>query len=342
MECGRFEHGGNVYAHPGCVDFSASLNPLGMPRDVRVVLAQNVDAFSLYPDPFCVQLTDALASLEGVPREWIVACAGATDAFARICAVIRPQEALVCSPCYSGYEQALEQVGCTVHHHVLCEKDDFALVGLPEDVVCKDVVFLTNPNNPTGRCIECELLVAWLEDAQKHATTVVLDECFIDLTFREGSNDLLGAYPNLVLVKALTKTFALAGLRVGYAMCSDEGFAECLRAVGQPWVVSVPAQLAGEACLCDEGYLERSRRLVQVERTRLVEALRSHGLCVVPGEANYLLFKGPVGLDKRLLAAGILIRSCANFRGLDDSWYRIAVRLPEENDLLMKALEAVL
>ena len=342
MGCGRFEHGGNVYAHPGCVDFSASLNPLGMPRGVREALAQNVDAFSLYPDPRCARLTDALARLEKVPREWIVACAGATDAFARICAVVRPQEAMVCSPCYSGYEQSLEQVGCAVRYHVLLQKDDFALVGLPAGGVCQDVVFLTNPNNPTGRCIEREVLVTWLEDARKHGTTVVLDECFIDLTLREGSNCLLGTYPNLVLVKALTKSFALAGLRVGYAMCSDERFAERLRAAGQPWAVSVPAQLAGEACLCDEGYLERSRRLVDAQRTRLVGALRSHGLRVVPGEANYLLFKGPVDLGKRLLAAGILIRSCANFRGLDDSWYRIAVRSPEENDRLMEALGEVM
>ncbi|MEE0027150.1 MAG: hypothetical protein U0J70_06155, partial [Atopobiaceae bacterium] len=123
----RFEHGGNVYAHPECVDFSANLNPLGMPASAREALREGVDAFAAYPDPACTELVARIAAFERVPRDWVVPCAGASDAFARICQALRPRRALLCAPCYSGYEQALEQVGSRVTYHDLSAHDDFAV-----------------------------------------------------------------------------------------------------------------------------------------------------------------------------------------------------------------------
>lgn len=340
----RFEHGGNVWAHPGCVDFSANLNPLGMPTAAREALRSNVDKFERYPDPASTELVDALSAAEGVPRPWVVACAGATDAFARVCAVLRPRRALVCAPCYSGYEQALAQAGADVVAHLLSPADDFALgpdfARAIDNTI--DLVFLANPNNPTGRCVERAVLLACLERAQACGAHVVLDECFADLTGRASSVELLCAHPHLVLVKAFTKTYALAGLRLGYALCSDEALAWRLREAGQPWSVSAPAQIAGVACLADEGYLARSRELVAHERARLADALAACGLRAIGGEANYLLFQGPSSLDDALLAHGILIRSCANYRGLDQTWHRVAVRTPHENDALIAALGEVL
>lgn len=327
-----------MYAHPGCVDFSANLNPLGMPEGVRRVLQDNVGAYCQYPDPACRQLTDALAAFETVPRNWVLACAGATDAFWRICAVVRPSRAVVCAPCYSGYEQALQQVGADVSYQHLSEKTNFSFAGFATGY---DLAFVANPNNPTGRCVDRNALVACLDEAQLRGAYVVLDECFIDLSLRERSNDLLGRYDNLVLVKAFTKTFALAGLRLGYVLCSNEELLGKLHAVGQPWAVSVPAQLAGVACADAADLLQRSRVLVARERGRLFEALARRGLHVIDGEANFLLFKGPPGLCDGFLSRGILVRSCGNFVGLDERWYRIAVRTPKENDLLIAALEEV-
>ena len=342
MALRRFEHGGNVYAHAGCVDFSASLNPLGMPQSVREALCDGVDAFGCYPDPACTELVRALAAFEQVPCEWVLACAGATDAFARVCAALRPPHALVCAPCYSGYEQALEQVGSEVVCHTLSAERGFVLEDVPVAHSGASVVFVANPNNPTGLCVERDVLVRCLDRAREAGALVVLDECFVDLTQHAGSNDLLARYPNLVIVKAFTKTFALAGLRLGYALCSDAELLERLRAAGQPWAVSVPAQIAGVACADQGDYLARSRRLVAHERERLSQALASHGLAVVPSDANYLLFCGPRGLDQKLLARGILVRTCDNFRGLDNTWYRVAVRLPAQNAKLVDALGEVL
>ncbi len=338
----RFEHGGNVYAHDGCVDFSANINPLGMPQTARNVLMNNIDAFTRYPDPACGELTRALATFEQVPHAWVLACAGATDAFARICSTVRPRHALVYAPCYSGYEQALEQVGAQVVVHALDYGKGFSVEGLAIPELGADLVFVANPNNPTGRCVRRDVLVSLLDKAKECGAVVVLDECFIDLTTCSRSNDLLDAYHNLVIVKAFTKTFALAGLRLGYALCADARLLERMRAAGQPWAVSVPAQLAGVACVEDKEYLPRSLDLIARERERMRRALESCDLQVVPSDANYLLFKGPRNLYEQLLCRRILVRPCDNYHGLDKSWNRVAVRLPHENDLLLNALEEVL
>lgn len=338
----RFEHGGNVYVHDSCVDFSANTNPLGMPQLARDALLNNIDAFTRYPDPACTELTRALATFEEVPPEWVLACAGASDAFARICSAVRPCRALVCAPCYSGYEQALEQVGAKVVVHELDCNKGFCLEesAIPESGI--DLIFVANPNNPTGRCIRRDVLISILDEAKDRAAIVVLDECFVDLTECGRSNDLLNTYCNLVIVKAFTKTFALAGLRLGYALCADAQLLERLRAAGQPWAVSVPAQLAGVACVEDEEYLPRSLDLIAQERERMRRAFASHGLQVVPSVANYLLFRGPRDLYEQLLCRRILVRPCNNYRGLDKSWNRVAVLLPHENELLLDALREVL
>ena len=340
----RFQHGGDVYGNPGAIDFSASLNPAGMPPSARQALVDHVDAFEHYPDPLCRELTAAIARFEGVAESWVVPTAGATDAFARLCAALHPREALVCAPGYSGYEQALEQCGCAVRRHFLRAEEGFLVTERLADSLdhALDLVFIANPNNPTGRCVAPSVLRACLELAQGLGIVVVLDECFIDLSEGQRSNGLLEEFDNLVIVKALTKTFALAGLRVGYALSADQELVQRLGQAGQPWAVSVPAQLAGVASLTDKTYLPRSLELIRRERERLIAALTSHGLSVVPSDTNYLLFQGPVGLAERLLDQGVLIRSCDNFDGLGELWYRIAVRTERENAQLIAALEEVL
>ena len=339
----RFEHGGDVYAHPGALDFSANLNPLGMPIQAKRALVEGIDAFERYPDPACRELTLAIARFERVDPGEVLACAGATDAFARICSTVGPEKALACAPCYSGYEQACVQRDIELLWHDLRREDGFRVTERLPKRIGRDVglVFLANPNNPTGGCVDRDVVYACLARAREVGAVVVLDESFVDLSDGKGSNDLLKEFQNLVIVKALTKTFALAGLRVGYALCSDERLLSSLRAVGQPWAVSVPAQLAGVASLQDADYLAESRALVARERTRLADALLALGLRVLPSDTNFLLFEGPEGLHGQLLRQGILIRPCDNFRGLDEHWYRVAVRNPKENKQLIDAFSTI-
>lgn len=400
----RFEHGGDIYTHEGVLDYSANLNPQGIPASALAAVRNAIDHFDVYPDPACRELISAIARFEGVSENHAVPTAGATDAIARACSAIAEQGAcgkvLVCAPCYSGYEQAIEQAGMEVARHTLREEEGFqvnaSILASIDDTV--GGVFLANPNNPTGLCLDHDLLVCVLETCRDMGIVVVLDECFIDLTQEKGSTPLLDVFPNLIIVKALTKTFALAGLRVGYALCSDAALIDRMRKAGQMWAVSTPAQVAGVAALEESDYVARGQELVAAERARLFAALEECGMRVVPGQANYLMFKDasavacapspssavfndkeppaaamghahtieipdsaldrtathieasrqdsayaltPNSLYDALLARGILIRRCENYQGLSGSWFRIAVRTPQENDRFIAALKEV-
>lgn len=341
---GRFDHGGDTYGHPGVVDFSANVNPLGMPQAAREVLAGSVDAYAAYPDPACRDLTRALAARAGVDPGWVLCTAGATDLMSRVCQALRPRRALVLAPCYGGYEQALVQAGAGVRRHTLTHEEGFALTprvlgDLDEGV---DLAFLASPNNPTGLTIARPLLRDILERARDLGVWLVLDECFLGFTDLPSATSLCAAYPNLLVMRAFTKTYAMAGLRLGYGICADAALMGGLRAAGQPWAVSTPAQLAGLAALGEQGFLERTRAFVGRERARLAQGLATLGMEVLPGEANYLMFQSPVPLYDALLARGVMVRRCQNYQGLSDGlWYRVAVRTHGENDLLLARLEEV-
>ena len=332
---GRFEHGADIYGADGSalplVDFSANLNPLGMPEQVLAALRDGVSCYDVYPDPHCRALRAALAREHGVPEDYLVCTAGASDLIQRLCHVLRPEVALVPAPGFSGYEQALEQSGARI-----------ATRGEGQPLPVYQLCFLCNPNNPTGLTIDRPTLVAHLDEAQEMGAIVALDECFLDFTQEPSAIELCERYPNLVVIRAFTKLYAMAGLRLGYGVCADTYLVARLRAAGAPWAVSTPAQVAGVAALSVPGWAECTRAYVDRERAVLERGMRDLGLRVVPGKANYLLFQSAVPLYEPLLERGFLIRRCGNYQGLDDTWYRIAVRTTEENASLLQALGAVL
>ena len=340
----RFEHGGDTYGIEGAVDFSASLNPLGTPVQIVRALKMTAGDITAYPDPQCRDLTAALAAAEDVPASQIAVTAGATDAFERIAAALAPHKALVCTPCYSGYEQALSKIHTRVVHHSLVAREDFDLTERVIDYIEPDidVVFLCSPNNPTGRTIPRELLCKVLRAAARWGTWVVLDECYLDFTHEHTAVSLLDRYPQLIVVKSFTKTFAMAGIRVGWCVCGLPDVAKRLRDVGMPWVVSTPAQVAALAAIDVPGYIDLTRDYVDAERERLESALRELGMFVIPSHANYILFQSPRPLYEPLLERSLVIRRCENFRGLDGSWFRVAVRTADENKKLVVAIKEAL
>lgn len=346
---GRFEHGGDIYSHQGAMDFSANINPLGMPPAAADAICSHLKDYEAYPDVSCGALRDALSRVEGVSAERIVCTAGASDLIARVCSVVRPEIALVTAPCFSGYEQALENAGATIVRHELRLEDGFNVTEriLDEAVLnegkasAQSLVFLCNPNNPTGLTLSPNLVERVVAAAAQANAIVVLDECFIEFTGEPSSVHLIDTYPNLLVMRAFTKLYAMAGLRLGYGICSDVQLLQSLEDAGQLWAVSGPAQYAGVAALGVEGWAERTRAYVDREREVLKAGLESCDMHVIPGEANYLLFKSDRELYEPLLDRGFLIRRCGNFEGLDDSWYRIAVRTTEENAAFLAALKEV-
>lgn len=341
---GRYDHGGDIHELGDVVDFSASLNPLGTPVQIIRALKVATNTFDVYPDPLCRDLTRALAEREDVSPDNIVVTAGATDAFSRAVAVVKPHKVLVCSPCYSGYEQAMRSLCPRVVHHSLVARENFDVTERILDYIEPelDLMFLCTPNNPTGRVLSRELLCKILREADRWGTRVVLDESFIELTEEHSAVSLLDRFPNLIIVKTFTKSHAIAGIRLGWCVCGKAETARAIRNAGDPWVVSTPAQVAGMAAVNLPGFLDLTHEYVAKERKRLEDGLRDLGMLVIPSATNFILFQSPQPLYDDLLERGFVIRRCENFRGLDQSWFRIAVRTTTENKRLLAALKDVM
>ena len=341
----RYEHGGDIYGNPGVrLDFSVNTNPLGLPKAVGEALIARVEEFALYPDPQCRELRRAIAFHESVRENWVLCGNGAADLIYRLCYALNPRKALMCAPTFSEYERALEQVGCETAYHILLPENDFALSERITEQLAPgvDMLFLCQPNNPTGRLIPENLMGRVLKRARQTRTVVVADECFLDFTDGVSVKQYLEEMPGLVILKAFTKIYAMAGLRLGYLMTSDEVLLRKISDAAQCWSVSVPAQIAGVAALTCEGWPNKTRRLVVEERRFLSENFTQLGVSVFPSDANYLLLRSQRPLYRPLLQEGILIRACENFKGLDSSYCRISVKTRRENNCLIQAVKELL
>lgn len=337
------EHGGDIFEREILYDFSANLNPLGMPESVKNALQKSISEWEKYPDPFCRSLVKKLSERENFPPENIVCGNGAADLIFRIVQTVKPQKAVVCAPSFSEYSKALIQNECEILHYFLSEKSGFALDEKILEMLDESVqmLILCTPNNPTGRTIDSELLRRICEKCEANDIVFLCDECFIDFTENAAHAEQF-MNPNVVVLKAFTKIYAMAGLRLGYALFGDAELAEKVRRNGQFWSVSAPAQTAGEAALDEKNYLEKTLELAKKEREFLTENLRNFGFKVYPSEANFILFYTKISLDEMLLSEKILIRNCANFDGLEQGYFRIALRPHEENSALVSAIERCL
>lgn len=337
------EHGGDIFEREIVYDFSANLNPLGMPESVKNALQKSISEWEKYPDPFCRNLVKKLSEQEDFPPENIVCGNGAADLIFRIVQTVKPKKAVVCAPSFSEYSKALTQNGSEISAYFLSEKNGFALDEKILEMLDESVqmLILSTPNNPTGRTIDGELLRRICEKCRANDIVFLCDECFIDFTENAAHAEQF-INPNVVVLKAFTKIYAMAGLRLGYALFGDEKLAEKVRRNGQFWSVSAPAQTAGEAALDEKFYLEKTLELVKKEREFLTENLRNFGFKVYPSEANFILFYTKLALDEMLLSEKILIRNCVNFDGLEQGYFRIAVRSHEENSALVSAIERCL
>ena len=337
----RFEHGGDIYGNPDItLDFSVNTNPLGMPEAVRQALVSRVSEFSNYPDPQCRELLAAIACHENVRQDQVACGNGAADLIYRICYAVKPRRALICAPAFSEYERALKQSGCQIVLNTLTAENGFALT---DEIVQRlipgiDMLFLCHPNNPTSQLIAPDLMEYILTKARKTRTVVVVDECFLDFTDGISTKRYLEQMPELIVLKAFTKIYAMAGLRLGYLLSSDAALLDRISAAAQCWSVSVPAQIAGVTALSSAGWIEETRHLVVEERRFLIGGLSEFGITIFPGDANFLFLRSERQLYAPLLRKGILIRSCDNFRGLSGSYYRIAVKTREENNCLIEAV----
>lgn len=345
-------HGGDwagYRAEFGCdaLDFSANVSPLGLPAGVAAAITNALPTADRYPDPLCRELRAALAGAEGVPADWILCGNGAADLIFRLALAVRPRRALLPAPTFAEYEAALQTVGCAVQRVFLREENEFAVTEEFIDAVTPetDIVFLCQPNNPTGQVTPPALVERLVRRCAECGAVLVVDECFLDfLPDRDAwtAKQLLRDAPQLIILKAFTKLYAMAGVRLGYALCGDATLLEKMRGAGQPWAVSSLAQAAGLAALQETAYAGAVRALIAEQRPRMAAGLRALGLRVMDGQANYLLFRATPDFGEKLRCRGAVVRSCANYPGLDAAWYRTAVRTAEENTRLLQIMGEIL
>lgn len=351
----EYRHGGDVYRNREILlDFSINLNPLGMPEFIRNAAIRGVMESSRYPDSSCMALRDRVSSYYNVPGEALIFGNGAAELIFGIVRAVKPKRAVIPAPAFSEYERALRAQGTEISCFRLKEENSF---GMPEreylEFLMKerpDMIFLCSPANPVGTLIKKEQRDRILAFCRKQEIFVVADECFLDLTDageeESAVADVRGGMKNLFVIQALTKSFSMAGLRLGYGFCKDSGVLAAMRASVQPWNVSVVAQEAGVAAFGPERmpYLSRTRDFLRTEREYLKGRLKSMGFAVYDSDANFLLFRDRAEREERQLyeslrKRGILIRCCDDYQELDGRYYRICVKQREENDLLLKYMQ---
>jgi threonine-phosphate decarboxylase len=316
------------------LDFSASINPLGPSPKAVAAIQSGADLIRVYPDEDPVRLIRCLSDRFNIPNGNLLAGNGATELLYFWLRAVRPSTATLIVPTFTEYRKALDSVGTRVQTIQLDPADHFRL---PSAVVDTDVVIVTNPNNPTGSYAPPEEIVDWIS-RQNPSTQVFVDEAFVEFTAQPSIVRYVGRFPNLWVLRSMTKFYALPGLRLGYLVGSR---VPELRAKREPWQVNTLAELAGIASLEDRGYEEATMQLIQRERVWLWRQLQTvSGIRAYPSDANFFLVRcvREGALDSfigKLGEANILIRDCRGIEGLDGPYFRFAIRMRAENSRLL-------
>ncbi|MBI4555736.1 MAG: threonine-phosphate decarboxylase [Planctomycetes bacterium] len=363
-------HGGNIQEicsryglEPGgLLDFSANINPLGYPPSLPKALREGLPSILHYPDINCTRLRRAITQKTRHKEKEILIGNGSTELMYLIPRAFRPQKGVIFEPTYSEYGRALRLAGANVEKLVSTGNTSFRPdLGSASGRLTSgqsQMVFLCNPNNPTGDLIKKEEILA-LALHQHGAglaeglpqSLIVVDEAFMDFVDEPHKYTVLpeaGRVKNLIVLRSMTKFFGYPGLRLGYMVAHREVISQA-EGHKEPWTVNALAQLAGEAALQDEDFIFRSREYVASEKSFLYgELSRLGGINPIPPTVNFITSRitleglTSAGLKEMLIRKGLLIRDCSNFPGLDDKYFRVAVRRREENLLLLQALGTVL
>ncbi|MFL6482907.1 MAG: pyridoxal phosphate-dependent aminotransferase [Nitrososphaera sp.] len=342
-------HGGIYSVNPRLVrlDSSSSINPLGTPRKAISAIKLNLDSLAqTYPDPECRELKNGLSRYLGIDPEWICVGNGAIEIiYWFVHTAVASGRVVIPVPTFCEYELASHKSGaevtCVPLHNLEIDADSVI-----EKARGADAVFLCNPNNPTG-ILATKQIMKIIENVSS-STRILLDECFIELTDNPEANTMMeqvSEFDNLVILRSLTKSFGLAGLRVGYSVCNSN-LAKKLSTNKIPWNVNGLAQVAGVVALLESGYLSKARAVIKEERRFLYDNIKKfESFRPLKSDSNFFLIhlqarNSRQFRDRLLKKSGVLVRDCSTFTGMGTQYIRIAVRMHRENMMLLKALEA--
>lgn len=330
-------------------DFSASINPLGVPPQVLQALQHALSRISDYPELDAASLRAELAAFHRLPPENLLPGSGSTELIYLLPRVLRPRRALLIQPCFGEYAPALQQAGCRIDTFNLDPDDNFAfnlerlLAALHPQT---ELVVLANPGNPSGVAIAPRQLLELADRlAESSNCRLLVDEAFVDFCPERSLLAQVVERPNLLLLRSLTKFYAIPGLRVGY-LAGPAADIALLAGAREPWSLSNLAIAAARACLTADDFRTRSLATIPLLRAQLQHGLEQLGWQVYAAEANYLLCRLPDAwpsaplLVEQLRPQGLLLRSCCDFAPLSQRYLRLAVLGEEQNLRLQRALGA--
>ena len=347
-----FEHGGNIHkasreaAHCGetILDFSANINPLGPPEWLRPIVSRELDKIFHYPDPENLKFIDAIAKHLGVNQDCVVAGNGTTELLYAMMRALPCKRVVIPVPSYVDYVRAAEIADKEVSLFTLKEEDEFCLnvKELEQEVRPGDLVIIAVPNNPTGKIPDREKLITLIQACPD--SFFLFDEAFLD--FIDGYPSFSCCADNVITLNSMTKFYAIPGLRLGFVTLSVH-LSHLLKNQLPPWTVNSLAQVVGEYAVEDKDYQQKS----VVECAKLRTALTAE-LSLIPelnvfsSTVNYLLIKlrknNTTKVKEHCRKAGVLIRPCDNYNGIDDpdKFFRVAVKNKDENAILVETLRS--
>ncbi|PVX24758.1 MAG: threonine-phosphate decarboxylase [Candidatus Bathyarchaeum sp.] len=356
-------HGGNVWdfsekyniSVDQLIDFSISTNPLGAPETALESIRQHLNLIKHYPDPDHEWLLEALAESVGVEPNNVIVGNGSTELIYLFNEVFLENgyEAVIPVPSFSEYKAAIERFGGNMTFLKCYPEKNFQLnVEELEKTISKKtrIIFLCNPNSPTGALYEKEDVLRVIRFAAEHNVLVFLDEDYIDFVDdakRYSMAEYVNDYNNLFVLRSLTKFFGLAGVRIGFGIGSPDLVA-VLKNVIMPWSVNSLAMFATVAAVKDTEFIKKSRMLVSKSRQEMMDLLKTvPWLRVYPSETNFLLIEiirkdlTSTQIKEGLAKKGLLIRDCKDFDGLNNKFFRVTIRRPEENKKLIANIKSL-
>lgn len=352
-------HGGNVYkifrekGVEDILDYSSNINPFGVPESFKHGLMENFNLISRYPDPDYLQLKNKFSEFNDVDCENILVGNGATELIFLYMKALNPKKTLIVSPTFAEYERAIKVNGGDIEYFRLLEEEYFDLDIERLKKTLKnnyELLVICNPNNPTGKRVSSCKLASILECCNKYGTHLFLDEAFIEFTEGGHQNSIINESvdkKNLFVLRALTKFFAIPGLRLGYGICYNKWIKEKIDKKREPWTVNAFAELAGRVVLDDSEYIKNSEEWIREEKGYMYGSLKKiPWVKTYKTDANFILVKLLKGDSKAVkelfIERGVLVRDASNFKYLDDSFIRLAIKDRDSNNKVVGTLGSIM
>ena len=325
------------------IDFSASINPYGIDPNLKDILKESIDILVHYPNQDYSEIKALISRKHDVSEESIYLGNGANSIIFRLFSIF-DKELNICipTPSFETYRLAAESVSANIVYY---DMNGFKITNEIFDILSDniDVLVLTNPNNPTGYLIEEELLQRLLEYCKAENIFVLLDECFLEFVldgekYSQISN--LSKYTNLAILRSLTKLYAFPGLRFGYLLTANKKIIENLNKLTPSWDINTLAIEAAKFSLTQD--MSQVVLKIQKEKSILLKNLKSVGIEVFDSKTNFLLCRYKKNLSNALLNQGVIVRDCSDYRGMDDTYFRVAVRTNSDNMILFENIKELI